>query len=178
MLKVVKALETALCAVAALALIVMIVVSVTNALGRTWFSTPIHGANEISAQWLLPITVLLALPSTQVWKENYVVSIVTERLSPLSLGLLKCVGYAAGAILCAVICWFGLQEALAKMNVGATAGITSLPVWPFYFLVPVGFALATVVLALDSALAFRSPHDDINTGTGRAINQHIEEETI
>ena len=178
MLKVVKALETALCAIAALALIVMIILSVTNALGRTWFSTPIHGANEISAQWLLPLTVLLALPSTQVWKENYVVSIVTERLSPLSLGLLKTVGYAGGAVLCAAIVWFGLQEALGKMHVGATAGITDLPVWPFYFLVPVGFTLATIVLALDAALALRDPKEDINTGTGSSINQHIEDEAI
>ena len=178
MLKVVKALETVLCAIAALALIVMIILSVTNALGRTWFSAPIHGANEISAQWLLPITVLLALPSTQVWKENYVVSIVTERHNPTSLGLLKVIGYAASAVLCAAICWFGLEEALAKMSVGATAGITSLPVWPFYFLVPIGFALATSVFALDAFLAFRDPHEDINTGTGKSINHHVEEETV
>lgn len=178
MLKAVKVLETALCAIAALGLIAMIILSVTNALGRTWFSAPIHGANEISAQWLLPLTVLLALPSTQVWKENYVVSIVTERLSPLSLGLLKCIGYAAGAVFCAAIFWFGLEEALAKMSVGATAGITSLPVWPFYFLVPIGFALATIVLVLDSLLAFRDPHEDINTGTGNSINHRVEDEAV
>ena len=178
MLKVVKALETALCAIAALALIVMIVLSVTNAVGRTWLSAPIHGANEISAQWLLPITVLLALPSTQVFKENYVVSIVTERLNPASLGLLKTIGYAASAVLCAAIAWFGLDEAMAKMDIGATAGITSLPVWPFYFLVPIGFTLATVVFALDAVLAFRDPHEDINTGTGRSIHHTVEEEAL
>ncbi|MCD1286079.1 TRAP transporter small permease [Brevibacterium sp. GP-SGM9] len=178
MLKVVKSLETALCAIAALALIAMIILSVTNALGRTWFSSPIHGANEISAQWLLPITVLLALPSTQVWKENYVVSIVTERLNPTSLGLLKAVGYGASAILCAAIAWFGLEEALSQMEIRATAGVTSLPVWQFYFLVPIGFALAMIVFVFDAVLSFRDPHEDINTGTGKSINHDAEEETV
>ena len=178
MLKAIKTLETALCAIAALALIAMIILSVTNALGRTWFSTPIHGANEISAQWLLPITVLLAFPSTQVWKENYVVSIVTERLNASSLGLLKSVGYAASAILCAAIVWFGFEEALSQMEIRATAGVTSLPVWPFYFLVPIGFALATIVFAFDSVLAFRDPHEDINSGTGKSINHDVEDETV
>ena len=66
MLKVVRLLERASSATAALALLVMIVVSVSNALGRTWLGWSIPSASEISSQWLLPVIVLLAIPGAQV----------------------------------------------------------------------------------------------------------------
>ncbi|WP_035281369.1 TRAP transporter small permease [Brevibacterium album] len=178
MLKTVRALERVLSGLAALALIALIVLSVSHALGRTFFGAPVHGANEIAAQWLLPIIVLFAIPSAQVWKEHYVVTIATERMGPRSLSLLKLIGFLAGAALCAGLAWYGFEEALKKAAVGATAGITSLPVWPFHFLVPIGMTVCTLVFVLDALLAFRHPEDDLNTGTGRSINVDPEEEVL
>lgn len=173
MLKAIRLLERSMSGIAALALIAMIVVSVANAVGRTWMNTPIYGANEMSAQWFLPLTVLLAIPSAQVWKEHYTVAIITERLRPRSLALLKCLGYSASAVVCSAVTWFGYQEARSNTEVAATAGITSLPVYPFYYLVPACFALAALVYVCDAALAFRSPMSDLNTGTGEPLHADV-----
>lgn len=177
MYRLVKTLDTALCGLAAAALFAMMALTVVNALTRTWFQAPIEGANEIVAQWFLPVLVLFGIPSAQVWKEHLNVSISTERMGTRSLALTKAVGYTACALLCAALTWFGLEEALKQMEIGATAGITSLPVWPFYFLVPVGFAFATIVFALDAILAFRRPTHELNTGTGQPLI-HSEEDAV
>lgn len=177
MYKVVKSLDTVLCSIAALALLAMMILTVVNALTRTWFSSPIEDANEIVAQWFLPVLVLFGIPAAQVWKEHLNVTLATERMNPISLALTKVVGYTACAVASAALTWFGLEEALKKMDIGATAGITTLPVWPFYFLVPIGFAFATIVFVLDAVLAFRRPVHDLNTGTGKPL-VHTEEDTV
>lgn len=177
MLRVVRVLEWICSGIAALGLLAMIVVTVVNALGRTWLGSPIYAATEVTAQWLLPLVVLLAIPGAQVHKEHYVVSIISERLNRLSLALAKGVGYAGSAAVCVAVAWFGYLEAIEKAEQGATAGITTLPVYPFYFLVPIGFALAAVVFALDAVLAFRNPDGELNTGTGVSVHDDAEPQT-
>jgi TRAP-type C4-dicarboxylate transport system permease small subunit len=174
MLKVVKVLERISSSIAALAILAMIVLSVANALGRTWFGWSIPAASEISSQWLLPLIVLLAIPGAQVWKEHYTVVIITERIAPRSLALLKGLGCSVGAVTCGALAWFGLLKALEKTQVGATAGITSLPVYPFYYLVPVGLAFTALVFVCDGMLAYRHPDGDLNTGTGEPLHDDTE----
>lgn len=170
MFRVVRVLEWTCSGIAALGLLAMIVVTVVNALGRTWLGSPIDAATEMTAQWFLPLVVLLAIPGAQVHKEHYTVSIVTERLGRRSLALTKGLGYAGSTAVCCIIAWFGYLEAIEQTELGATAGITSLPVFPFYFLVPIGFAFAAFVFACDTVLAFRNPTADLNTGTGVSVH--------
>lgn len=171
MQKVVRILDKTLGSLAAIALLLMMLLTVANAITRTFLSSPIDGANEMVAQWLLPVLVLLGIPCAQVWKEHLNVSLVVDRMNSRSLALTKLLVYGACALACAALTWFGLQEALHKMEIGATAGITDLPVWPFYFLVPLGMAFATIVFALDAVMSVRRPDHDLNTGTGEPLIQ-------
>lgn len=167
MLKLTKFLEWLISGLAGVALLVMMCLSLANALGRTWFHAPIYGANEITANWLLPALVLLAIPGAQVWKEHINVALLVETLSNRSLAWMRLVSCLAGAALSVLLAWYGFQEALAKTEVQATGGITSIPIWPAYFFVPVGFTLTALVLVLDAWLGFRHPEHEINTGTGK-----------
>lgn len=176
MLRVVRVLEWICSGIAAFGLLAMIVVTVVNALGRTWLGSPIYAATEVTAQWFLPLVVLLAIPGAQVHKEHYIVSIVTERLGHHSLALTKGLGYVGSAAVCCVVAWFGYLEAVEQAEQGATAGITTLPVFPFYFLVPIGFVFAAVVFACDAVLACRNPAADLNTGTG--VSVHDDAQTL
>ncbi|MGJ3402311.1 TRAP transporter small permease [Glutamicibacter sp. Je.9.36] len=167
MLKLTKILEWLISGLAGLALLAMMLLSLANALGRTWFQSPIYGANEITANWLLPALVLLAIPGAQVWKEHINVALVIENLSNRSLSWVRLFSCLAGAALSALLAWYGLQEALAKTEVQATGGITSIPIWPAYYFVPLGFTLTTLVLLIDAWLGFTKPEHEINTGTGK-----------
>lgn len=178
MLRVVRTLELACTGTAAVGLLALTVVTVVNALGRTWLGSPVYASTEMAAQWFLPLIVLLGIPSAQVWKEHYTVSIITVRLGRRSLLLTKLLAYAGSAVVCTAVAWFGYLKALEETEVQATAGITTLPVYPFYFLVPAGFALAALVFACDAVLALRNPSDDVNTGTGTSVHGHIDSETL
>jgi TRAP-type C4-dicarboxylate transport system permease small subunit len=167
MLKLIRRLEWLLSGLAALALLLMMLVSLGNALGRTWFQTPIYGANEIVAQWLLPATVLLSIAGAQVWKEHIDVTLAIEALNPRNLAWIRLIVNVLSAALCMAFAWYGFDEALKQTRIGATAGITSLPVWPSYYLVPLGFVVATIVFALDAWIGFKKPEHPLNTGTGK-----------
>lgn len=166
MLKTVKRLEWVLSGIAALALLLMMLTSLTNALSRTWFQTSIYGSNEIVAQWFLPATVLLSIAGGQVWKEHIDVTLAIESLHPRNLRWIRLIVYVVSVIICLAFAWYGLGEALNQTEIGATAGITSLPVWPSFYLVPLGFGVAAFIFALDAWLGFRKPEHPLNTGTG------------
>ncbi|MHA6969013.1 TRAP transporter small permease [Glutamicibacter bergerei] len=167
MLKLTKILERIISGLAGLALLTMMFLSLANALARTWFQAPIYGANEIAANWLLPALVLLAIPGAQVWKEHINVALIVENLSNRTLAWIRLFGCLAGAVMSALLAWYGFEEALAKTAVQATGGITSIPIWPAYYFVPLGFTLTAFVLAIDAWLGFKKPEHDLNTGTGK-----------
>lgn len=169
MQKLIRRLDSALSWIAGLGILFMTLLSLTNALGRTWFQTPIYGANELVATWFLPTLVLLAIPSAQVWKEHINVTLAIETMAPKSLRWLRLLGYSLAAIMSGAFAWWGLGRALSQMAVGETAGITSIPIWPAYFLVPVGFGIAAIIFAFDAYLGFKQPEEDINTATGNPV---------
>lgn len=167
MLKFIKISEWIISGIAGLALLAMTLLSLSNALSRTWFHAPFYGANEISSLWLLPALVLLAIPGAQVWKEHINVALIIEGLSDRTLAWCRLVGAICSAAICVIFAWYGLHEALAKTEIGATGGITSIVVWPAFYLVPIGFMLSTVVLLADAWIGFKNPQHEINTGTGK-----------
>lgn len=155
--------------IAGLGILFMTLLSLANALGRTWFGTPIYGANEMVATWFLPALVLLGIPSAQVWKEHINVTLAIETLGLRGLAWLRMIGYLLSALLCGAFAWWGMDRALSQMAVGETAGITSLPIWPAYFLVPFGFTIAAIIFLVDAWLSFKDPAEEINTATGLPV---------
>jgi TRAP-type C4-dicarboxylate transport system permease small subunit len=166
---VVRKLEWVITGIAGLAILLMACLSLTNALGRTWFHTPIYGANEISSSWLLPALVLLAIPGAQVWKEHINVALFIEHLSARSLAWTKVLTCLMCAAISAAFAWYGFVHAVDQTSVQATAGITSIPSWPAYYLVPVSFVLSTLVFLVDAWLGFTNPEHELNTGTGNPV---------
>lgn len=169
MLKLIRRLEWFLTALAALALLLIMLVSLGNALSRTWFKAPFYGSNEMVAQWFLPAAVLLSIAGAQVWKEHIDVTLATESLNPRNLAWVRLIVYVLSAGACVAFAWYGFLYALRQTSIGATAGITSLPTWPSYYLVPLGFTVAAIVFVLDAWMGFKNAEHPLNTGTGKPI---------
>ena len=155
-----KLLGRVLSVVTALVIIVMMLHVVINALSRFFFSTPIYGTNEIAGFWYLPIIALLGIPVAQLQREHIVVALLLDRMSARAAGWCMLLASLATAAVCAGFAWFGLHRAVEQMELGATAGVTTIITWPVFFLLPVVFGLMTLICVLEAITYFRAVLSD------------------
>jgi len=171
-------LDRSLSIFTAIAVVLMMAHIVVHALSRFLFNAPIFGTNEIVAFWYLPFVALLGIPAAQLQKEHITVSLLSDRLAPLPQAIMKIFGYALGALVSVGFAWFGLKEALKRMDMGATAGVTDIIAWPVYFLVPVVFAMLAALFVVDIIITARTRNPEVNPLTGETAERDIEETII
>lgn len=155
-------LNRVLSVVTAVALIVMMLHVVTHALMRHFFDAPIYGTNELVAYWYLPAVALLGIPAAQLRNEQITVTLLVDRIKPMSAVIFKVFGCLLGAVLALGFAWFGLGEAMQKMEIRATAGVVDIVAWPVYFLVPLVFVLLAVLYVVDMVLIIRSKDPEVD----------------
>jgi TRAP-type C4-dicarboxylate transport system permease small subunit len=130
-----------------MALLVHVTLDVAS---RNLFQQPIPATNEIVSRYYM---VLIAfLPLAWVERNRSMVSVELldmamspgmKRASDAAVALLATIIYAA-------IAWVTLAEALKSFATGSFVDVLGrrVPVWPTYFLPPLGFLLAALVTLL------------------------------
>lgn len=159
MTKMNNSIDAVLSFVGVVALVTMTVHVVTSALMRYFLGAPLYGTNEITEYWYLPVIALLGIPAAQMQKEHISVTLLVDRMRSTSARLFRTGAYAISAVVSTAFVWFGLQEALDKMAVNATAGAISIVIWPAYFVVPLAFGILTYCLISDAVMDRRAPRD-------------------
>lgn len=133
--------DNGLSLVTTLALIAMMVHTVLHALGRSLFQTPITGTNELVAYWYLPVIALLGIPAAQLAREHITVTLIIERMNRGNARAFQVLTALIGFSLSLGFAYFGFVEAMDRMASRSTAGVTQIPTWPVYFLVPIVFGV-------------------------------------
>jgi len=141
-------LEKLLAVIASVALVAMMLHVIAHGLARHLFHAPFYGTNEIVAFWYMPVLVLLGLLAAQIRGEHISVSILVDSLAPPARTSLLVLGRVLGFVVSIGFAWYGLGEALEQHEMGTTAGITTIPMWPVTFLVPVTFVLLALLYAV------------------------------
>lgn len=127
--------------IAAATLVIMMFHVVGSALMRFFMNSPVYGTNEIVEYWYLPLIALFGIPAAQIKGEQITVTLAIDRMKKANADFFQVFSLALGAALSVAFAWFGMLEALGKASISATAGVTSIPAWPAYFIVPVVFML-------------------------------------
>jgi TRAP-type C4-dicarboxylate transport system permease small subunit len=135
--------------VTAILLTLMTTHIVLNALMRFFLNEPLYGTNEIVTYWYLPFVALLGIPAAHIQKEHIAVTFAIDRMAIGTANVFKTFACATGVLVSIGFAWFGLLEAMSKMELGATAGVTSVIAWPAYFVVPVVFVLLAALLVVE-----------------------------
>lgn len=122
----------------------MMIITVAEIVGRTWFSHPISGSVELPSLFLVLVTII-ALAVLQRQKGHIGVNILQERLkgrarSCLEFSLLLSMLFVAGVI--AVYGWRLAMQAKALQL--TTMGPLFVTLWPFMLVLPFGFGLLTL----------------------------------
>ncbi len=135
----------ALCAIACVAIAVMMLLMMVDAISRKTFgSIPAAYPSTVA---LLTITLLIPQAYAEMRRKNIVVDLVTARLKPRTQAVLGVVMTSMAVFVFGVLTWAGAQKAwestLAREE---WMGVMMFPAWPFRWTVPIGLGLFTLQL--------------------------------
>lgn len=134
-------------AIAGVVLIAMTVHVVANGILRSFAGSPIEHTLEYVQYWYLPVIAMLGILSAQVRGRH----ITADLLYQLLPGPVKrCVAVGSNGVCAAAMCafaWGTWQDALHRLEIRQTAGLTDVPTWPVHFLLPLTFVLLAVGFA-------------------------------
>lgn len=140
---------------------VMIIHVTANALLRAFADHPLENTLEVVQYWYLPIVALLGFMAAQARGQHIATDLVYARLPRAVQPFILFVVFAVGALICGGFAWFGWSEALDARSIGQHAGVSTVPSWPVYFLVPISFAVLTVQLSVKAIQALRGQGLDL-----------------
>lgn len=136
--------------IGAVGLMALLVHVAAEVLARNALSRPIPATNQIVSHYYM---VLIAfLPLAWVERQGAMISVeLTEgfmspgmkRVSDFTVAVIAVLIYAA-------LAWVTWADAVKAWRVGSFVDVLGyrLPIWPTYFLPPVGFALAALVMVM------------------------------
>jgi TRAP-type C4-dicarboxylate transport system permease small subunit len=143
--KVVRKASYGACFVGMFLAIPLMLLTVGDVTGRSFFNKPIPGTFELS-EYMLAGIVLLGAAYTQQVKGHVGVDFLTSRCSPRTRSVLQALTTLAGLLIIAIMVWQGCLEGIHEKTVSDQLRV---PQWPFKLLVAVGGLLLWLELLLD-----------------------------
>jgi tripartite ATP-independent transporter DctM subunit len=129
-------------------LVVMMLVTTIDVIGRYIFNSPLSGANEI-AEFLQAIVVYLGIAYTATQKGHVAVDFLFTRLPKRGQRFLTSFVSLVSAALFAMIAWESVVQSLVFKASTRSSPVLEIPVWPFVLFVAVGSGLLSLVLLAD-----------------------------
>jgi len=123
----------------------LMLLTVGDVIGRSFFNKPIPGTFELS-EYMLAVIVLLGAAYTQQVKGHVGVDFLTSRYSAKTQAVLQAVTTLAGLLIIAILVWQGYLEGIHEK---AVSDQLRVPQWPFKLLVAVGGLLLWLELLLE-----------------------------
>jgi len=143
--KVVNRASYGACFIGMFLAIPLMLLTVGDVMGRSFFNKPIPGTFELS-EYMLAVIVLLGAAYTQQVKGHVGVDFLTSRYSPRTQAVLQAVTTLAALLIIAILVWQGYLEGIHEK---AVSDQLRVPQWPFKLLVAVGGLLLWLELLLD-----------------------------
>jgi TRAP-type C4-dicarboxylate transport system permease small subunit len=150
--KAVRRASYGLCFAGMLFAIPLMLLTVADVVGRSFFNKPIPGSFELS-EYMLATIVLLGAAYTQQVKGHVGVDFLTRRLGARAQAALQALTTAAALAVVAVMIWQGFLDASQER---AVSDQLRIPQWPFKMLVAVGGAVLWLELMVDLIAAVRA----------------------
>jgi TRAP-type C4-dicarboxylate transport system permease small subunit len=135
-------------------LLIMMLFTTCDVIGRTFFKAPIIGSYELT-QYMLVIVVLLGIPYTQQVGGNIRITLFVSRLNPRAQVIIDIVITLLGLVFFLLIAWGGFIETVSSFRGGGVSDMLRIPQWPFRFLIPVGAFLLGLELLIKMITSLR-----------------------
>jgi TRAP-type C4-dicarboxylate transport system permease small subunit len=150
-------ISNALLCGAGVALLLIMVHTAADVAVKYFTDATVFATLEITSSYYMVATVFLALAHVQRRRKHIVVEVFTQRLSPAAVARLDSVTSLAAAVFMAVMTWAATLNAMANTRRWEVIEIidVDLVVWPSRWFVPVGCAVMTVYLLVQTVTLWR-----------------------
>ena len=147
------AISQAMARVTGLLIIVIMLAVVIDAVLRGGLGIALWGILEVGVLLLLAL-IYFGLPATQAGRENFRVSIFTERLPPWLDRLVAWMLMLVQLVIIGILCWVTWRSAIFSFNRDEVSiGMVQIPLWPSRVMVAAGLCML-LVQSLASAVEF------------------------
>lgn len=157
------AANRSLLVIGAVAVVVMMLHIVANALLRSMNNTPLTGTNEYVTYWYMPLVALLGFIVAQREGVHTEASVLFDRLPRRNRIELHIAGLVLTGVICAGFAYFGWREAMHNWELKLTGGVVGVVIWPMTFLIPVTYAVLAVQVVTEAVMVSIRP-DRIDSG--------------
>ena len=131
------------------AVLLMMVHVMADVIGKYLFNTPLPGTAEVVAAYYMIGCVFLPLAWVEASGGSIAVEVIYEKCPAHIQAVMLKIADLVSAVYYAILGWFSWGVAMRAFNVGETVdGIWRITTWPAKFMLPLGFALAVVVILL------------------------------
>lgn len=142
--------------IASIGIVIMMLHILANVFTRYLFNSPLPNTLEYVSFWYLPIVSVLGFVLAKQANEFIDAPLIFDKLTWGNRRILVIMFSGMGLVVCSAYTYFTfVNEALHGLKVQTTGGVSSLPIWPVFFLVPVIFAILAVIYLVDLIKAVR-----------------------
>lgn len=141
--------------IAAVCLFVMMILTVSDVVGRYFFLSPIEGTFELVGI-LLVIAGSLGMGYTQINNQNIRITVIADRFKPKVQTILFILAYFIAIASCFMITWRGWIRGWEYIfrDLGSTTVTLGLPFWPFMLMLSIGFGWVCLIFVADLVKSF------------------------
>jgi TRAP-type transport system small permease protein len=129
----------------AIAIGIMLFITVADVIGRRFFNTPVLGSNEIS-QTMMLITVFFCIAYCEFTRSHITIGVVVDRLPKKVQYVIDSITYI---IFLVTVSWLSRQLFIYGLDVlkqNVVSGTLAIPVFPFVFLGFIGCLLLSLIV--------------------------------
>lgn len=167
MIRAIKTLTDALAWLAGLAVALMMFHVMADVLGKYLLHMPVPSTAEVVANYYMIVCVFLSLAYIEARGSAISVDLIYDNVGERAQALMRKVGQIGTLFFYVGLGWFSWDVAMRAYRINETVdGLWRVTVWPAKFMLPLGLALACIVLILkivggDSVkLAESEPHSN------------------
>jgi len=135
------------CIIGMACLLIMMLLTTGDVVGRSIFLRPIPGTVEIT-QFMLSVIVLLGLAYAQQTRQHVRVDLFISKFAPLYRIIIDIIFTLMAFVFIALLAWQGWEGGFTAVELETTSDILKFPTYPFEFLVAIGAFLLAIELLL------------------------------